>query len=99
MLSKTLSTMTLIGLAYWGWSAHTAEVRSGDYATQLKTNAEMMQRCVRSNSYVKGNSGAYMRDPKQVCAEKYELYYENGNWHRYADVRPAEFDKPRITGS
>ena len=90
MLKSLIVIAIIAGAAYWYWTGPYREKHHPDYATILQQNDENMAECVRAGSYKLGatGSGPGPELTQQQCAEKYNLYEEDGHWHSYDRARP-----------
>jgi hypothetical protein len=85
--------LAIIGLAYWYWSGPYQESTQTLEADQLKENGVIMQRCIQQEQRMQtagglgglGDVGSTGRDAERLCAEKNNLYLQDGNWYRNHD--------------
>jgi hypothetical protein len=90
MAGKILTYLAFIALAYWFWSGPYQDWQTESYAEKLERHARTMARCISADEYRAGATGTNSADPEALCAEKYNLYQHNGQWHSYDDVRPSD---------
>ncbi len=90
MLQKLIVITIIAGAAYWYWSGPYQARLHPDYAASLRQNAEHMAECMRAESYKLGatGNGPGPELARQQCAQKYNLYEEDGRWHSYDRARP-----------
>ena len=90
MLSKWITPLLLLVAGYWFWTGPYQEMQSQSYEDSLRRNAENMQRCIDAEGLAGSLNGRSER-PKDVCARKYKLYFEDGYWHSYEVERPEDW--------
>jgi len=90
MLQRIVVVAILIGAAYWYWSGPWQREHHPDYAAIVQQNDEKMAECTRAAAYKLGATGvgAGAEVATRNCAEKYNLYEEDGHWHSYSMSRP-----------
>lgn len=90
MVKSLILAAVIVGAAYWYWTGPYQAARNPDYAATLRQNDEKMAECVRAGNYKLGATGSGPGPEliKQQCAEKYNLYEEEGRWHSYDRARP-----------
>ena len=94
MFQNIVGIVVLACCAYWFWTGPYQNMNNVSYEDQLKTNSEDMARCMRSRKYLSNSGASQSVRPEQLCAEKYNLYEEDGRWHRYNDTRPLALVTP-----
>jgi hypothetical protein len=88
-MAKLVLILAIVGLAYWYWSGPYQESTEVSEADRVKENAVIMQRCINEEQRMQstgglagvaevGSTGA---DAERVCAEKNNLYEQDGNWY------------------
>lgn len=89
MLEKLVVTALIAGAAYWYWSGPYQAQRNPDYEAILQQNDDNMAECVRAGNYKLGATGTGPGAAliEQECAEKYNVYQEEGHWHSYDRAR------------
>ena len=80
MLGRLLSIAVLVAAAYWYWSGPYQQQRNPDAAQQLKIDLENMRQCVRGQNYKVGATGVGDGNPEEICAQRFNLYYYEGEW-------------------
>jgi hypothetical protein len=90
MLRSLIVAAVIVGAAYWYWTGPYQQQRNPDYAATLQQNGKTMAECVRAGNYKLGatGSGPGPEQIEQACAQKYNLYEEDGRWHSYDRARP-----------
>jgi len=83
MFGKLIVIAAIVGAGYWYWSG---PYQDGGSARQLQENNRNMERCIRreaSMNAAAGMAGGAVSpgDAEKLCAEKYGLYLQNGQWH------------------
>lgn len=91
MRIKLLALTAVAVAAYWFYTGPYQSMTEISYEDQLRINAENMRRCISSQEYVGSGGASVASSAKDVCAKKYNLYEESGNWHRYDQQRPVKF--------
>ena len=81
MFGRLLIIAILLALGYWYWSGPYQQQRNPGPEHKLKQSIEQMRECVRGQNYRLGATGVGEGDPEQVCAEKFNLYLYEGEWH------------------
>jgi len=92
-MGKLAILVAVLGLGYWYWSGPYQDSAGTSEASRLAENMSRMQRCIREEKRMDaaagmagiggvGNSGA---DAERVCADKYNLYLLDGEWHDSGD--------------
>lgn len=88
-MAKLVLILAIVGLAYWYWSGPYQRSTEASEADRVKENAVIMQRCINEEQRMQstgglagvaevGSTGA---DAERVCAEKNNLYEQDGNWY------------------
>jgi len=92
MTGRLLILAALIGAAYWYWTGPYQAKINPDYDAVLKQNARDMGECMRTAAYKLGatGSGVNAELAEQQCAEKFNLYQVDGQWHSYDMARPGQ---------
>ncbi len=90
MLKSLIVAAVILGAAYWYWTGPYQKERNPDYETILRQNDKNMAECIRAGNYKLGatGSGPGPERIEQACAEKYNVYEEDGHWHGYDRARP-----------
>jgi hypothetical protein len=92
-MARLAIVLAIIGLAYWYWSGPHQKSTETSEADRLTDNAAIMQRCIHQEQRMQstgglagladvGSTGA---DAEKLCAEKNNLYQQDGNWYRRKD--------------
>jgi hypothetical protein len=92
-MAKLVILLAIIGLAYWFWSGRDQETTQTLEAERLQDNAVIMQRCIKEEERMQasggvaglGDVGSAGADAESVCAEKNNLYLQDGKWHSRGD--------------
>lgn len=87
MLGRLFTIAMIAAAAYWYWTGPYQERVNPNYEQKLRKNAEDMRLCIRSGNYQLGATGVGDGNVEQHCAEKFNLYQHEGQWHSYDDVR------------
>ena len=88
MLSRFITIVALVAVAYWYWSDNIQGGGTSNYGQEVLDNAENMKKCIHAENYKVGATGQGASDPEQMCAERYNLYLgDDGKWHSYDSVR------------
>lgn len=80
MFGRLLTIAILVAAAYWYWSGPYQQQSNPDAAHRLKADLEKMRQCVRGMNYKVGATGIGEGNPEEICAEKFNLYYYEGEW-------------------
>ena len=86
MLIKLLTVLAIMGAAYWYWSGPYQVNLQPDYQDRLQQNNNNMNLCLHGENYRQGATGT-VGSPEQFCAQKFNLYQLDGQWHSYDDIR------------
>jgi hypothetical protein len=87
MLGKLLMYFAVAAAAYWYWTGPYQDGKMSDYGKELQENDKKMALCIRAKNYNLGATGNVGGVPEEVCAEQYNLYLKDGQWHSYNSVR------------
>jgi hypothetical protein len=87
MLNRLFVFVVIIAAAYWYWAGPYQQRTAPDYAEQLRQNAEKMRQCIRGANFKAEATGISDGIPEKQCAQRYNLYFEDGNWHSYDAAR------------
>lgn len=90
MFSKLLTLAVIIGACYWYWSGPYQERLNPGIEKRLEINTRNMRECIYGLNYKAGSTGESEGNPQEACAEKFNLYQHEGQWHSYDDIRPDE---------
>ena len=85
MFGRLLTIAILIAAAYWYWSGPYQQQRNPDASHKLEADLEKMRQCVRGMNYKVGATGIAEGNPEEICAEKFNLYYYEGEWRHNSD--------------
>jgi hypothetical protein len=85
--------LAIVGLGYWYWSGSSRQSAQTSEAERLQENAVIMQRCIREEERMQaaggmaglGDVGSTGVEAERVCAEKNNLYLQDGKWHSRQD--------------
>ena len=88
MLGRILPIVLLAAAGYWYWTGPYQESKNPAYEQRLQENRLKMDRCLRGKAYAAGATGQVSGNPEDACAQQYNLYRYEGQWHSYDDVRP-----------
>ncbi|MEZ5571136.1 MAG: hypothetical protein R3E64_03845 [Halioglobus sp.] len=90
MLQRFVVLAVVVAAAYWYWTGPMQHKKHPDYEATLQQNAQKMAECKRAAAYKLGATGigSGSEVAEQACAEKYNLYEEDGRWHSYNLTRP-----------
>ena len=88
-MAKLVMILALIGFAYWYWSGPYQKSTPTLEADRLKDNAVTMQRCINQEQRMQSTGGLAGLadvggtgvDAESLCAEKNNLYKQDGNWY------------------
>jgi hypothetical protein len=81
MFGRLLTIAILVGAGYWYWSGPYQKQHSPGSSEKLQQSIDDMRECVRGMNYKLGATGVSEGDPEQVCADRYNLYLYEGQWH------------------
>jgi hypothetical protein len=87
MLGRLISIAIIAAAAYWYWSGPYQARTHPDYQQKLRQNNEDMRLCIRSGNYKVGATGVSEGDVEKRCAEKFNVYLHERQWHSYDDQR------------
>ncbi|MGB1140839.1 MAG: hypothetical protein ACPG1A_08065 [Halioglobus sp.] len=92
MIGRLIAIAAVIGAAYWYWSGPYQERVNPSYETILATNAQNMAECMRAEAYKRGATGGGLGEEAALehCAEEFNVYEHDGQWHRYDMQRPGQ---------
>lgn len=80
MFGRLLTIAILVAAGYWYWSGPYQQQRNPDAAHKLEADLEKMRQCARGMNYKAGATGIGEGNPEEICAEKFNLYYYEGEW-------------------
>ncbi|MEE4144578.1 MAG: hypothetical protein V2I26_07240 [Halieaceae bacterium] len=80
MIGRFLTIAILLAAGYWYWSGPYQRQHNPDEAEQLRQAVEAMRECIRGMNYKAGATGVSEGDAQQICAEKFNLYFYEGEW-------------------
>lgn len=89
MIGKLFTVAVLIAACYWYYTGPYQERVNPSYETKLKKYQEQMKECIRGLNFKAGATGEGTGNPEEECANKYNLYLKDGQWHSYEDTRQA----------
>ena len=92
-MAKLVILLAIIGLAYWYWSGPYQKSAEQSEADLLRENAVTMQRCIKQEEHMEAagslgglaDVGSMGKDAERVCADKYNLYLQDGHWYNKRD--------------
>ena len=87
MFQRILTVVIIAGAAYWYWTGPYQTKNNPSYGQKLSQNAEAMEECIERKTYSAGRRLTHESNPEETCARELNLYFENGSWHSYDDVR------------
>lgn len=87
MNGRLLLYLAIAAAAYWYWSGPYQDGKLPDYERELEENNKKMSLCVRGKNYNAGATGNVSGSPEESCAQEYDFYLKDGNWHSYKAVR------------
>ena len=87
MLGKMIMYFTIVAAAYWYWTGPYQDGRVSGYDREIQENNEKMALCIRARNYNAGATGNVGGIPEESCADEYNLYKKDGQWHKYDSVR------------
>lgn len=87
MTGRLITIAIILAAGYWYWSGPYQDRENLDYERKLRDNAEKMRLCMHGKNYKLGATGIGGGNAEQSCAEKYNLYLDDGRWYSYDDVR------------
>lgn len=88
MMRNLLILAVLGAVGYWYWNGPYQARHNPSYAQKLDKNDAVMRLCIRTVNYKAGATGLNEGDPETVCANKHNVYFDEGHWHSYSDTRP-----------
>ena len=91
-MGKVIVIAILLGAGYWYWSGPYQAGRPSAAQLQLQTNAENMRKCMRREASMEGSAGmagvgGIADGGEQLCAEKFNVYRHDGQWHSLGSDR------------
>ena len=92
MIGRLVGIAAVIGAIYWYWSGPYQERVYPSYETIVETNNKNMSECMRAEAYKHGATGGGLGPDaaREMCAEEFNVYEHEGNWHRYDMKRPGQ---------
>ena len=87
MFERILTVVIIAGAAYWYWSGPYQAKNNPSYGQRVSENEQAMEECVQRKEYSAARRITHAGDPQETCARELNLYFENGSWHSYDDVR------------
>jgi hypothetical protein len=87
MIGRLILYFAIAAAAYWYWSGPYQDGLMSDYERELEQNNEKMSLCVRGKNYNAGATGDVSGIPEDSCAQEYNFYLKDGQWHSYKSVR------------
>jgi hypothetical protein len=82
VLGRLLTIAILVAAGYWYWSGPYQAQHNPGADEQFKADIESLHRCIRGMHYKSGATGEAGGNPEEVCAEKFNLYFYEGEWRR-----------------
>ena len=82
MLGRLLTIAILVAAGYWYWSGPYQVQHNPDADERFKADIESFHQCIRGMHYKSGATGEIGGNPEEVCAEKFNLYFYEGEWRR-----------------
>ena len=91
-MGKLIVITILLGAGYWYWSGPYQASRPGPEEAQLQRNAENMRKCMRREASMEGSAGmagigGIADGGEQLCADKFNLYQQDGQWRSRGSER------------
>jgi hypothetical protein len=80
VIGRIFSIAVLVAAGYWYWSGPYQKQHNPGAEQKLEADIEKMRQCVRGMNYKSGATGIVEGEPEEVCAEKFNLYYYEGEW-------------------
>jgi hypothetical protein len=80
VFGRLLTIAFLVAAGYWYWSGPYQEQRNPSAGKKLEKDIEDMRQCVRGMNYKSGATGESGGNPDEICAEKFNLYFYEGEW-------------------
>lgn len=87
MIERIITVVIIAGAAYWYWTGPYQTKNNPNYGQRLSQNAQDMEECIERKTYSAGRRLTHAGNPEETCAKELNLYFENGSWHSYDDVR------------
>jgi len=87
MLERLLTLAIIVGAGYWYWSGPYQERAHPNKDQKLQKITEDMQECMKTKNYAAGRNLKHAGDVETICAQQLNLYFEDGQWYSYDDVR------------
>ena len=90
MLQRIIIIAILAGSAWWYWQGPYQARTNPSYEQVLQDNDARMAECLRGEAYRLGvtGKGASQEQAEELCADKFNVYFEDGHWHSYNRTRP-----------
>jgi len=87
MLGKLILYGAIIVGVYWYWSGPYQDGGMSGYDNELQENNKKMSLCMKGKNYNAGATGNVIGSPQELCAEEYNFYQKDGQWHSYDSIR------------
>ena len=92
-MARLAIILAIMGLAYWYWSGPYQKSTPALEADRLQDNAVIMQQCINQEQRMQSTGGLAGLadvggggvDAEKPCAEKNNLYKQDGNWYSRKD--------------
>ena len=86
MLAKLVIVAAVIAAAYWYWTGPYQQNQPSSETRQLQENARNMKKCMRAEKSMGAAAGmagvgGVAGDAQTLCAQRYNLYLQDGQWH------------------
>jgi len=86
MLSRLAMLAVIAAGIYWYYTGPYQDQARKAAGLDLTENAKIMKRCIDAEKVAQG-TGLIHGTPEEVCAKKYDLYFEDGKWYSYKTAR------------
>ena len=80
MFGRLLTIAVLVAAGYWYWSGPYQKQHNPGAEQTLEADIEKMRQCTRGMNYKAGATGIGEGNPEKICAEKFNLYFYEGEW-------------------
>ncbi len=86
-LRSILVVVVVVTVGYWYWSGPYQERANPTPQQKVRQNTEALSECIRRKHYADTRMATDSGDLEEKCRRELNLYFEDGEWHSYDDVR------------
>jgi hypothetical protein len=92
-MGRLIIFLAIAGIAYWYWSGQGDKSPESREDARLQANAALMHTCIRHEQRMDSagalggvaDVGSSGQDAEKLCAQKNNLYLQDGEWHSRRD--------------